>query len=419
MPKNTHSATNLVPAASVSLASSSSAAVTPKPLFPLLLLSVKRDLFAHTMDFLSAQEATHISQSSWALNTATETCAFRALWQRHIQKDFRMVTQQPSQQAYYQAARQFQDQDQALAFLLRLDNQALLINIYDYSPIKPVANDFKTSTFIQRAAYLRQWNTDLGLCQLENADHASIRLRCLTELTPEVMQRLTAINQDTPITGLSIENCYLPQLPEDLITFLKACTQLKQLGLYNNQLQSLPETLLQACTQLRDLSLSHNQLKSLPETLLQPCPELKVLRLNNNRLQSLPETLLQPCPKLKLLNLSKNHLMTVTNQDFSHLSELSTLRIDRQTPVAAASNSAISTTVTPNNFSFISDIKIASSSDISDILNIITENDCNELSKYFFSQTPMGAASSSAISPEQKTAEHEDEPHQKMQKLNK
>ena len=306
MPKRTRGAINPVPATSVSLASTAAATIAPNQPFRLML-GDQAAVLAHTLDFLSAQDATAISLSSQSLNGAVKSTSFNALWKQHIQRDYPgLVTQQPSQQAYYQTARLYQDQ--ALSFLLLSSHK---IKDYDYSPIKQAANDFKTSTLKQRADYLSQWNHDLGLHQLKNANHKDVQLQGLTELTPAVMQRLTAINQHTPIMVLSITNCYLPQLPKALINFLKACPQLQELYLSHNQLQSLPKILLQTCIQLQWLNLDNNQLQSLPKILLQACPQLERLNLDNNQLQSLPKILLQTCAQLRGLNLNNNQLQSL------------------------------------------------------------------------------------------------------------
>ena len=304
MLKNTCRPINLLSAVSESL---SAAAVPPhKPPFPLMLGS-QASLLAYTLSFLPARDATSVSLCTASLNTAIKSPAFQALWLQHIQRDYPgLVTQQPSLQAYYQTARWFQDQ--ALDFLLHPFNQ---IESYDYSMIKKTVSHFKTSTVKQRADYLTQWNNDLGLQQLKNAVHTDIRLQGLTELTPEVMQRLTVINQKSPIIKLTIEKCYLAQPPKALMALLSTCTQLQELYLNHNQLQSLPETLLQTCTQLQRLCLHNNQLQNLPETLLTTCTQLQELYLHDNSLQNLPKTLLQTCTQLQRLYLSNNQLQNL------------------------------------------------------------------------------------------------------------
>ena len=304
MLKNTSRPINSLSAVSESL--SSAAAVTLHKPFPLVLGS-QASVLADTLGFLSARDATSISLSTHSLNTAIKSPAFQVLWLQHIQRDYPgSVTQQPSPQAYYEAARRFQDQ--ALDLLLKPFNQ---IKSYDYSMIKQTVSHFKTSTFRQRAGYLTQWNNDLGLLQLKNADPKNISLQGLTELTPEVMQRLTAINQKTPIIELGIHYGDLAQLPKALMVLLSTCTRLQRLYLDHNQLQSLPENLLQTCAQLKMLDLSDNQLQSLPENLLQTCTQMQQLSLNHNQLQSLPENLLQTCNQLQQLDLNHNQLQSL------------------------------------------------------------------------------------------------------------
>ena len=324
MLKNISRLINALSAVSESLFSA--AAVTPHKPFPLMLGS-QASVLAYTLSFLSARDAISVSLSTHSLNTAIKSPAFQALWLQHIQRDYPgPLTQQPSPQAYYQAAQRFQrfQQDKALNFLLYSVNP---IEGYDYSMIKQTVSHFKTSTFKQRADYLTQWNKDLGLYQLKRASKY-IGLRGLTELTPEVMQRLTVINQGSPIVSLSIQQCYLAQLPKALIIFLSACTQLQELCLNDNQLQSLPETLLQTCTQLQRLFLSHNQLQNLPETLLQACTQLRMLPLSHNQLQNLPETLLTTCTELQGLYLHNNQLQNLPENLLQACTQLKDLYLD-------------------------------------------------------------------------------------------
>ena len=315
------------PATGESLAAS--AAATPTKFFPLLSLSDKRDLLAYTLGFLSPPEATRIRWSSRALKTATETRAFSALWQQHIQRDCSgLVIQQSSPQAYYQA----RFQDKALEFLLKPENQILkghdYSNLQHTTKMKHVKDHFKTWTLEARANCLTQWNNFLGLGQLA-ANHGYINLRALTELTPAVMQRLIEINQKTPIKHLRISGCYLPQLPKALIIFLRNCSQLEKLDLSKNRLQSLPETFLQTCARLENLELGYNQLQSLPETLLQSCIRLKKLDLRNNEFQSLPETLLQFCTEVEELNLGSNQLQSLPEALLQTCTQLKRLGLNR------------------------------------------------------------------------------------------
>jgi len=472
MPKNTSSAIN-PPTTSDSLASS---AVTINKPFPLML-GGQAPVLADTLGFLSARDATSISLSTPSLNAAIKSPAFQALWLQHIQRDYPgLVTQQPSQQAYYQAARLYQDQ--ALAFLLEPDNQ---IKGYNYSTIEQAVSHFKTSTFKQRADYLTQWNKDLGLHQLENADHKSIWLQGLTELTLEVMQRLTAVNQKTPITGLGITNCYLPKFPEALITFLNACTQLQELYLKHNQLQSLPKNLLQACTQLQRLHLDYNQLQSLPKNLLQACTQLELLDLDNNQLQSLPETLLQACTQLQWLSLMHNQLQSLLKNLLQACTQLEWLYLHHN-QLQSLPETLLQTCIQlqglylsynqlqslpknllqactqlqwvlleHNQLQSLPETLLQTCTQLQGLylyhnqlqslpenllktctqleclflsdnhLMTVTRNDFSHLSKisvlHIESQTPVGASSSSAISSEQKIAENEDEPPQKKRRF--
>ena len=430
MLKNTRGAINPL-AASESLAS---AAVVipnkPKP-FPLML-GGQAPVLAQALSFLSARDATAISLSSPTLNGVVKSPSFNALWLRHIQRDCPgLVTQKPSQQAYYRLY-----QDQALSFLLLPSHK---IKDYDYSPIEQAANDFKNSTLKQRADHLTQWNKNLGLHQLENANLKNIGLQGLTELTPEVMQRLIEINQKTPIKRLRISGCYLPQLPEVLINFLKDCTQLQGLRLHDNKLQSLPETLLQFCTEVEELNLGSNQLQSLPEALLKFCTRLKKLDLSNNQLQSLPEALLKFCTRLKWLGLDNNQLQSLPEALLKFCTEVEDLNLGyNQLQSLPETLLKFCTQLT---WLVLSDNQLQSLPETlletciqleglylhSNHLMDITQDDFSHLPVSYLdidSQTPFAASSSSTpsssdSSSEEKTAdnEEEDQPAQKKMRL--
>jgi len=473
MLKNTSRPINSLSAVSESL--SSAAAVTLHKPFPLVLGS-QASVLADTLGFLSARDATSISLSTHSLNTAIKSPAFQVLWLQHIQRDYPgLVTQQPSQQAYYQAARLYQDQ--ALDFLLQDSNQ---ITGYDYSMIEQTVSHFKTSTFKQRTDYLTQWNNDLGLLQLKNADPKNISLQGLTELTPEVMQRLTAINQKTPIIELGIHYGDLAQLPKALMVLLSTCTRLQRLYLDHNQLQSLPENLLQTCAQLKMLDLSDNQLQSLPENLLQACNQLKWLDLNHNQLQSLPENLLQACTQLEALDLKKNQLQSLPENLLQACIQLEALDLSDNQLQSLPENLLQACTqlqrlylnhnqlqsllenllqtcvrlqqlnLKHNQLQSLPENLLQACTQLRELvlnnnqlqslpesllqtctqlqwlylnhnhLIIVARNNFrhlpNSCTLCIDSQTPVGASSSSAIIPEQKTAENEDEPRQKKVK---
>ena len=454
MLKNSSRPINSLSAVSESL---SAAAVTPHKPFPLMLGS-QASVLVYTLNFLSARDATSVSLSTASLNTAIKSPAFQALWLQHIQRDYPgPVAYQPSPQGYYQAAQRFQ-QDKTLNFLLYPPfNQPFnQIEGYDYSMIKQTVSHFKTSTFKQRADCLTQWNKDLGLQQLKNAVHTDIRLQGLTELTPEVMQRLTVINQKSPIIKLTIEKCYLAQPPKALMALLSTCTQLQELYLNHNQLQSLPETLLQTCTQLQRLCLHNNQLQNLPETLLTTCTQLKLLFLSHNQLQNLPETLLTTCTQLKRLYLGYNQLQNLPETLLTTCTELQDLYLDRNQLHGLPENLLQACTqlqelyLDCNQLQSLPENLLQTCTQLQTLfldynpLHSVPENllkTCTQLVELYLnhkhlmtarrnkfchlskisplnieSQIPAGASSSSAIIPEQKTTEDEDVPRQKKAK---
>ena len=121
----------------------------------------------------------------------------------------------------------------------------------------------------------------------------------ITELKPGDFDNLTNLR------GLGLVDNQLSSLPEDIFEYL---INLEALGIANTQLSSLPDGLFKNLTNLRLLSLSGNQLSSLPEGLFENQTNLTFLDLSGNQLSSLPDGLFN---KVTLLDLSGNQLSSL------------------------------------------------------------------------------------------------------------
>jgi hypothetical protein len=99
----------------------------------------------------------------------------------------------------------------------------------------------------------------------------------------EANRRGYSIDVDNRISGLSLYDCKLTEIPEGIEELIN----LKNLYLGNNQLTNLPEWIKELIN-LQKLDLSFNKLTSLPEGI-RVLINLEVLDLSDNKLTSLPE----------------------------------------------------------------------------------------------------------------------------------
>ncbi len=130
----------------------------------------------------------------------------------------------------------------------------------------------------------------------------------ITELKPGDFDNLTNLR------GLGLVDNQLSSLPEDIFEYL---INLEALGIANTQLSSLPDGLFDNLTNLRMLILSGNQLSSLPEGLFEYPTNLLILDLSGNQLNSLPEGLFG---KVTLsLDLSDNQLSSLPDGLFKSI----------------------------------------------------------------------------------------------------
>ena len=125
----------------------------------------------------------------------------------------------------------------------------------------------------------------------------------ITELKPGDFDNLTNLR------GLGLGDNQLSSLPEDIFKYL---INLELLAIANTQLSSLPDGLFENLTNLKMLGIANNtQLSSLPDGLFENLPNLKMLILSGNQLSSLPEGLFDHFANLLFLDLSGNQLSSL------------------------------------------------------------------------------------------------------------
>ena len=132
----------------------------------------------------------------------------------------------------------------------------------------------------------------------------------ITELKPGDFDNLTNLRE------LGLVDNQLSSLPEDIFEYL---INLEALGIANTQLSSLPDGLFENLTNLRMLFLPGNQLSSLPEGLFENQTNLTLLDLSGNQLSSLPDGLFN---KVTLLDLSGNQLSSLPDGLFDRVTSI-------------------------------------------------------------------------------------------------
>ncbi|MGH0155971.1 UNVERIFIED_CONTAM: hypothetical protein FKN15_031478 [Acipenser sinensis] len=134
----------------------------------------------------------------------------------------------------------------------------------------------------------------------------------------EVIKELNKCREETS-TRLDLSKRSIHMLP----TSIKELTQLTELYLYSNKLQSLPAE-VGCLAGLVTLALSENSLTSLPDSL-DSLKKLRMLDLRHNKLREIPLVVYR-LPSLTTLYLRFNRITTV-EKDIKNLSKLTMLSI--------------------------------------------------------------------------------------------
>ncbi|KAF4523690.1 hypothetical protein B566_EDAN006061 [Ephemera danica] len=187
------------------------------------------------------------------------------------------------------------------------------------------------------------------------ADHCGIQqvqISNLKALTHAYLScnKISVINRsnfarNSALLEIDLRQNLLRELPVDVFMNAK---HLVSVDLSSNHIESLQYDSFSCCKELKFLNLSRNDITQLPNILTMPTVE--VLDLSRCRLESLPDNSdfldnmaglhqlylhhneLQVMPKLvsnslRILDLSYCHLTQITNETFSHLSELKRLSL--------------------------------------------------------------------------------------------
>lgn len=101
--------------------------------------------------------------------------------------------------------------------------------------------------------------------------------------------------------------------------FLANLTNLKEVYLMRNNLQSIPEDMIWESTAITNLSIQDNSLKELPELFLRDQNNLQTLDLSYNKIRYLPEGIFKNLGKLEFLRLGNNQLQNITQYVFLSL----------------------------------------------------------------------------------------------------
>jgi Leucine-rich repeat (LRR) protein len=131
----------------------------------------------------------------------------------------------------------------------------------------------------------------------------------------------------TGLEELSIADCSITDVHKDSFTNLFS---LRTLSLANNPIQALDEdTFRRNCTNLHELDLSQNNLITVPQNLFENLAELTALHMHHTLLGgNLPVNLFSSMPKLEQLELQHGHLGSIKVGTFDGLTELTALEID-------------------------------------------------------------------------------------------
>ncbi|KAJ0181889.1 hypothetical protein K1T71_002611 [Dendrolimus kikuchii] len=130
---------------------------------------------------------------------------------------------------------------------------------------------------------------------------ASLRILCAPH---NQLETLTTTVPPINLVEIDVSYNKLTSLPQ----WLSGCSDLTTICASHNKLTSLPEHLF--CSELSSLTklhLAHNKIPSIPSMPRLRAP-LKELLLYDNCIQSLPENFFSVCDRLSVLNLSNNRL---------------------------------------------------------------------------------------------------------------
>ena len=105
-------------------------------------------------------------------------------------------------------------------------------------------------------------------------------------------------------------------------------SNLQELRLNNNRIESLPSTLFSCLDKLKVLWLYHDQLKALGDDVFKALKNLQTLSIHNNKIETITsESLFSSLVSLENIDLSHNQLATISEALFSNLVNLRELNL--------------------------------------------------------------------------------------------
>lgn len=116
----------------------------------------------------------------------------------------------------------------------------------------------------------------------------------------------------------------ISSLPPDIFN---PFPNLEYIGLYGNQLESVPPDLLSKQSHLRILDLGENNIRALSEDFFRSVPNLQYLWMYSNLLSDLPSNIFKNLHNLVELNLNSNKLTKFPVDYVSHMKKLRRLEL--------------------------------------------------------------------------------------------
>ncbi|CAO1336084.1 unnamed protein product [Diamesa serratosioi] len=102
----------------------------------------------------------------------------------------------------------------------------------------------------------------------------------------------------------------------------KAMPKLKEIALYNNNIENIPSNCFDDLVLLERLSLTKNKIKVLPTKVFHALPNLKAIYLSQNVLSAIPADLFEKNPKMEFIGFRENTLKLIGSDLLKNLKGL-------------------------------------------------------------------------------------------------
>lgn len=114
---------------------------------------------------------------------------------------------------------------------------------------------------------------------------------------------------------------------------LSQLSQLEELALQSNQIETLNDQKQLLPASLIDLNVNNNRIKQLTATSLSNLPNLKYLSLEANQISSISEDAFAKCTKLAQIHLAKNYVKQIPARFIFPLADLQRLDLSAQNQI--------------------------------------------------------------------------------------